>query len=229
MVNGRKTSFVLDQGSNELFEISMKLTAMNAKSHYSWNHEWFRAFFASHHGLRAIALLMAAVYVFITSGDVLAAQRLSESAKALDQAGFALMKRESLGPLRLGMSELAILSALKAKPVKGKMTLWEADGTYHQEWRYPKLGLILDLSSEKRSGAKNLFSITAQAPCRLKTSRSIQIGGSENEALAAYGAEYNKEYSDPGISIVAGSPYGGVTFFIVNHRIFKLFIGATAE
>jgi hypothetical protein len=206
----------------------MKLTAMNATSHFPLYPVGFRLCILAQ--CRSGALLLLLADALFSPGDIAKAEpRSPVSAEALDQAGFALMKRESLGPLRLGISESAILSAIGMRPVKGKVTQWAGDGAYHQEWRYPDLGLILGLSSEKKSGVKVLDSVTAQAPCRLKTSRGVQIGSREKEVLAAYRAEYNREFSEAGVSIVAGSPYGGITFYIINNLVSRVFIGANAE
>jgi hypothetical protein len=143
--------------------------------------------------------------------------------------GIALMDSESLGQLKLGLSASDAASFLSETPVQGKVELWGADGLYHQEWIYPKQGITLGFSSEDKKTPGTIWSITVVHPCALKTKRGIRIGSSEAETLAAYQAEYNKEDSAPGESLVAGSIYGGLCFLIEGHRVSRIFIGAAAE
>lgn len=159
-----------------------------------------------------------------------AAEQISTTpVKTLDEVGFSLMKEESLGGLKLGLPESTIVSMFPVKAIKDKVEYWDGDGLYHQEWKFSSLGISLNFSSDSKNGQKTLWSITATHPCELKTQRGIYIGAAESETLAAYQAEYNKEESKHGETIVAGSTYGGLSFLIKDHRVSQIFIGSASE
>jgi len=52
---------------------------------------------------------------------------------AADQHNFAFMKKETIGPLKLDMTEADVAKAVPGKPAKAREQKWEADGLYHQK------------------------------------------------------------------------------------------------
>jgi hypothetical protein len=179
---------------------------------------------------RSAALVLAVGFLGLLScSSKSPVQSQTAPEKDFAQLGTVLMDSESLGQLKLGLSESDASSFVGAKPFKDKAELWGADGLYHQQWDYPKQGITLGFSSENKKTPGTIWSITVVQPCALKTKRGIRIGSSEAETLAAYQAEYNKEDSIPGESVVAGSIYGGLCFLIKDHRVSRIFIGAAAE
>jgi hypothetical protein len=136
---------------------------------------------------------------------------------------------DTLGNLRLGQSAEAVIKALGKPASKGKDVEWEAIGEWVQEWHFPKQGLTLAMSSEKKGGAKTILSITAESPCQLATSRGIQIGSTEAKVEKAYRDVQNKEDGEPGKLFVAGSIYGGAMFHLKEGKVAQIFIGAAAE
>ncbi len=139
-----------------------------------------------------------------------------------------LFENDSLGRIQLGQGADVVDRLLGKPKSKGKEVYWEAIGEWVQEWNFPKLGLTLAMSSEKKDGAKAVFSITAEAPCKLATSRGIKIGSAEAD-LKAYRDVRNKEESTPGKTFVAGSVYGGTIFALKDGKVAQIFIGAAAE
>lgn len=137
--------------------------------------------------------------------------------------------KESLGRLKLGQGEDAVVKVLGKPGSKGKAELWEAIGAWVEEWHYPEQGVTLAMSSEKKGGAKSVLNISAEAPCSLATSRGIKIGSSEADVAKAYGKERSKEESVAGELFVAGSVYDGVMFTIKKGKVVQIFIGAAAE
>jgi hypothetical protein len=140
-----------------------------------------------------------------------------------------VLENESLGTLKLGQGTDAIVKALGKPASKGKDVEWEAIGEWVQEWHFPKQGLTLAMTSEKKGGAKTILSITAESPCQLATSRGIQIGSTEAKVAKAYRDVQNKEEGEPGKLFVAGSVYGGVMFHLAGGKVIQIFIGAAAE
>jgi len=140
-----------------------------------------------------------------------------------------MFEGDSLGTLKLRQGEETVIKALGKPAAKGKDVEWEAIGEWVQEWRYPKQGLTLAMTSEKKGGAKTLLSITAESPCQLLTSRGIQIGNTEAKVAKAYRDVQNKEEGEPGKLFVAGSVYGGAMFHLKDGKVVQIFIGAAAE
>ena len=140
-----------------------------------------------------------------------------------------MFEGDSLGTLKLRQGEETVIKALGKPTAKGKDVEWEAIGEWVQEWRYPKQGLTLAMTSEKKGGAKTILSITAESPCQLVTSRGIQIGSTEAKVAKAYRDVQNKEEGEPGKLFVAGSVYGGTMFHLEGGKVIQIFIGAAAE
>lgn len=140
-----------------------------------------------------------------------------------------LSARESLGTLRLGLTGAEVIKVLGKPSGKNKDVMWEAIGEWVQEWNYPAKGLVLNMASGKKGGAKSTLSISAAAGCSLATARGIRIGSTEAEVRKAYGAVEDRESSVRGESFVAGSLYGGVVFRFEKGRVSEIFIGAAAE
>jgi hypothetical protein len=140
-----------------------------------------------------------------------------------------MFEGDSLGTLKLRQGEGAVIKALGKPQSKGKDVEWEAIGEWVQEWHFPKQGLTLAMTSEKKGGAKTILNITAESPCQLATSRGIQIGSPEAKVAKAYRDVQNKEEGESGKLFVAGSIYGGVMFHLKEGKVVQIFIGAAAE
>lgn len=142
---------------------------------------------------------------------------------------FKLMKSETIGTLRLGMTAAQLGQAVPAKPARGADQRWEADGQYHQKWTYRAQGLQLTMVSEKKGGPKTVEMIDCAARCTLKSARGIGLGSTLADVQKAYAAEFNKEDSKlPGL-FVAGSIYGGLILKFKGGKVSGMFLGAAAE
>jgi hypothetical protein len=135
------------------------------------------------------------------------------------------MEKETLGKLRINMPEKTLIELMGKPQSKGKQEMWEAIGERVQSWNYPAQGLQFNMSGSP----KTILSMTAQAPCKLATSRGIGIGSSEADVLKAYRSFEDKENSQRGKIFVAGSIYGGVTFHFDHGKVRQIFFGAAAE
>jgi len=140
-----------------------------------------------------------------------------------------MFEGESLGNLKLGQEKDAVSKFLGKPASKGEEVHWEAIGAWVQDWEFPQHGLTLAMSSEKKGGSKIIFSILAETPCKLATSRGIAIGSTEADVTKAYRDVRNKEASTPGKLFVAGSVYGGTIFNLKDGKVVQIFIGAAAE
>ena len=143
------------------------------------------------------------------------------------QIGFKLMKKESLGSLRLDLSSKKISELLGEPEEKTEAVLWGADGLYHQSWTYTQKGISLDIVGKE--GERQIVSrITITEPCTFKTKRNIGIGSRIDEVRTAYQSEIDPASSSSS-SITAGTHYGGVIFGIENKKVNQIFIGIAAE
>jgi hypothetical protein len=150
-----------------------------------------------------------------------------ETKRFLQTLADALMGRETLGPLKLGMTGQEVVRKLGTPSGKGKPQRWGADGRVHQSWSYRARGIELDfvLASKKYT----LSSITAKDPCSFKTSRGIGIGSSAAAVKRAYFRELNLESSKEDSLVVAGTLYGGALFGLNEGKVSSIFIGASHE
>lgn len=137
---------------------------------------------------------------------------------------------ERIGQLRLGLMEKDVPANLPCKPQKGKDVLQAATGEYVQTWKYPECGIVLEMSSERKGGAKLVAAITLTAPGKLATGRGILIGSTEAEVIKAYGRYRDpQEPAEKGKQFVAGSIYDGMIFDFKAGRVVRIFLGAAAE
>jgi hypothetical protein len=142
----------------------------------------------------------------------------------------AMLRRESLGGLRLGLPEKDVLKLLGPPAKRGELVFQEADGNYVQDWHYLGKGIeLLMRAGEKKSGVKTIANITASAPCTFATRKGIKIGDAESAARKAYAEHVDREtMADPGI-LVVGSIYGGIIFNFTKGKVSGIFYGAAAE
>lgn len=142
--------------------------------------------------------------------------------------GFELLRKESVGPLKLALSSEDVVKALGEPEEKSDFSLWGSDGLEHQTWIYTEKGIILSIV--KTENAVSIESIDLSSPCTYKTSRGIGIGSKKSEVYEAYKQEIDPaENKEDSPFIVAGSVYGGIIFSIENDSVSGIFIGASAE
>ena len=140
-----------------------------------------------------------------------------------------MFENESLGTLKLEQRANVVTTALGKPNSKSKEVHWEAIGQWVQEWDYRPQGIVMSMGSDKKGGDKTILNITAEAPCKLATSRGIKIGSTEAELTKAYADVWNKEASEAGKTFVAGSVYGGAIFTLKGGKVAQIFVGAAAE
>lgn len=141
--------------------------------------------------------------------------------------GWELLKAESLGPLRIGLSSDETVKLLGNPETKSEAKVWGADAQEHQQWTYNMMGLTFDMVTE--AGEQTIAMIKASSPCEFKTSRGVGIGTDALTAMSAYKAEINLSESESSQSIVAGSVYGGLSISLQDGRVSSIFLGAAAE
>jgi len=154
---------------------------------------------------------------------------IAPACQADDTDDFHVMKNEAVGALKIDMPALQVKAQIAEMPTMGPKRLWGADGMMHQMWKYPKLGLEIDMTSENKNAAQTISAITVKAPSILQTRHGIHVGSRESEVMKAYKGEISKEESKPGQTIVAGSLYGGVVITIEKGVVSTIFLGAAAE
>ena len=154
----------------------------------------------------------------------------ASNCRANETATEAMLRTESLGELRLGLPEKAVLKLLGPPAKRGALVFQEADGNYVQDWDYPDKGIELWMSAgEKKSGRKTIANITASAPCTFATRKGIKIGDAESATRKAYAEHSDRETKDDPDTLVVGSVYGGIIFNFTKGKVSRIFFGAAAE
>jgi hypothetical protein len=155
------------------------------------------------------------------------AQDVSGAGTDFSAIGWELLKTESLGPLRIGLSSSETVALLGSPETKSPKRVWPADAQEHQQWAYNKAGLIFDMVTE--AGEQRIATIKASGPCKFKTKRGVGVGTDAQTVMSAYKAEINLPESDYPQSLVVGSVYGGLIFSLKDGQVSSIFLGAAAE
>lgn len=149
--------------------------------------------------------------------------------KDYGQIGADLMKSESLGDVKLGMTESEILAKAGQPDSESDAQVWGADGMKHSDWTYKDKGLTVNMTETSNPESEFVvYSITADATCGLATQKGVKVGDGKDAVMAAYG-----DAVDPTTAtddrIVAGTEFGGVIFTMKDGKVTGIFIGASAE
>lgn len=143
--------------------------------------------------------------------------------------GEADLDNETLGGLRLGMSEAEVVEVVPQKLFKGKQEFEGATGLWVSDWISPDIGLGLEMAAEKEDGPVTLDAVFIKKPSSFATSKGIRIGSTRAEVEAAYGSVKSEEDSDAE-TFVAGSLFGGILFgFGDDGTVSTIFLGAASE
>ena len=152
------------------------------------------------------------------------------AAPADDAAAREVVRKESLGGLRLDQPVSEVIQLLGKPEKETKIVFQEADGNYVQTWKYPSKGLELGISAgAKPTGPKTVASITAQRPCQLATQRGVKIGSPATYARKTYAAWADRTTTPAPDVFVVASVYGGIIFSFDGGKVSRIFFGAAAE
>jgi len=136
------------------------------------------------------------------------------------------LKNEKIGELSLGQPVALIKKIIGNPDEVTKVEIWGSDGDYHQTWRYKRKGIEIDLVGDNES--KKICSIIIVAPCKLKTKEKIGVGSSLDDVQRAYKTQINSTFSNSE-TIVIGSIYDGLVFFMDLGKVNKIILGSMAE
>ena len=156
-------------------------------------------------------------------------KRLEVAVKEIVYLFPELVNRESLGKLRLDLTEEAVIDILPIKPTVGREIEEGATGAFVEAWSYSSIGVHLMMGTYEKGAEKAIHSIAIAEPSTLKTARGIGLGATESEVETAYANEKEKFTSRSGEMFVAGSIYGGLLFSFEDGRVSEIFLGAAAE
>ena len=171
------------------------------------------------------SLLLATCAAFLVLPIAANAEPDSKRAAQIE----AMWKAESLGGLRCGSAEEAVVKLLGKPEQRGKVMLQEADGNYVQQWDYPAKGIELTMSSgAKKSGTKTIFAIIASSGCTLATQKGIKIGSAENAVRKAYGAFEDRERKGAG-ELVVSVNNGEMWFSFKDGKVDRMAYGPGPE
>jgi hypothetical protein len=136
---------------------------------------------------------------------------------------------ETLGGwLNQSLDQQIVIDSIGLPDKKNQNSLWDATGTYVQQWEYKSKGITLEMESIEEISNKKVMMITIVSPCALTTSQGIGIGSDLKLIQLKYSSQIDKSASDEN-TIVVGSIYEGTIFTLENNKVVKIFIGASAE
>jgi hypothetical protein len=144
-----------------------------------------------------------------------------------------LMRTENFGGVSIDMDSSAISKILGKPTSKTPEEFWGADGAYHSEWIYTKLGITVGMSRvtdhpDKKYCQKHVDRMTIYSPSAFTTAKKIGIWASLNDVRKAYDNEIGDNKFDNN-HLIAGTPYGGLIFYFKNGKVVEIFLGAGAE
>jgi|GEM_PF-3505493 len=134
----------------------------------------------------------------------------------------------NVGFLAEGMPIAEIIAKLGAPDEVGELWLEEATGDQVQDHIWKTKGVMVQAYLDPEKNLK-VSRFTVEAPFAGKTSRGFGIGSSAAEVFAAYAAEIDPSFTEPGSKLVAGSVYGGIFFDFEDGKVISIFVGAGAE
>lgn len=147
-----------------------------------------------------------------------------------EAAAREIVRKESLGGLRLDQPVSEVIQLLGKPEKETKLVFQEADANYVQTWKYPAKGIELGISAgAKPTGRKTVASITVKAPCDLATQRGIKIGSPATLARKTYAAWADRDTPPAPDVFVVASVYGGIIFNFERSKVSRIFFGAAAE
>lgn len=151
--------------------------------------------------------------------------------KSYEDIGFELLLSDSIGPLKMNVSEKEVINIIEDTKEKGEFELWGADGREHQTWNYDSKGIQLDMVRDENDQTMIMVDmIRINSNCEFKTARNVGIGSTYEEVLDAYKEEVDPEKAETNKSeLVAGSAYGGIIFTFENDKVVSMFFGAASE
>ncbi len=135
-----------------------------------------------------------------------------------------LLAIEHVGPLRLGMSDAAVASAIGAPTHKSPVIEEAATGSFVSNWSWD--GIALHMAAETKTGPFEVAAISVSKPPHA-TARGIKVGSTLAELQATYPRTTEQGDHDPNLFLV-GSVYGGLLFKLEQDAVTEIFLGAMA-
>jgi len=186
--------------------------------------------------VRSEAMLMVSLFIILVCAGVVLA----------DDPEFRIMKGESLGPLKVGMSSADVLKQLKEPEEKSDIKYVPATGLANQHWHYHKKGIRLTMAAvpkkeqtptgpfiileEDDVGEFGVEFILIKSPCQFATKKGIKLGSTYEETIKAYPPQtWSNDFNNDEKSIVVGSIVGGILIEFENAKVKSIAIGAFAE
>jgi hypothetical protein len=142
----------------------------------------------------------------------------------------ASWRDETVGPLRLGMRESELVSAIGEPTQRGEFREMEATGERLAEWSWPALGVDLVMVDD---GGPRIASIALHAPSSFLTGRGVGLGTSYDDVVSAYLDVPTEADDDPRTDatdhgwVRLGNAYAGLSFTLEDERVTGVFLGST--
>lgn len=136
---------------------------------------------------------------------------------------------ETIGPLKLGLEEKAVIAALGNPDRKSAPILEEATGDWVSTWTWRQLGVSTTMAAAGKGASGSIAFVAIEAPSPLTTARGIGIGSAAGEIEDAYPKNLWDRCMSSETQVIVGSVYFGLAFDIKAGKVAKISMGAFAE
>lgn len=139
--------------------------------------------------------------------------------------GFELMETEKIGELKLDMKLEAVEKITGEPHDVTAFEYWGADGYEHQSRFYQDS--TIDVGYIKLDDGEIVVDrIFIDNNTKFKTTQNIGVGSTKRDILKAYEGKISNVSKG---SVIVGSIYGGILFYLENGKVKSMFFGAAAE
>ncbi len=143
---------------------------------------------------------------------------------------------QHLGKVHLGQSQPEAETFL-GRPSKKEAEVFEAaTGEYLQRWRYPKLGLVVEMSSASSGGPLSVYRLEARTPNDWAAFGGVKVGSSIAEvekalkkAEAGGGTEVYRDPKAGSFGILWSHTYVSLSLVVRDGKVHEIYLGPGPE
>lgn len=136
-----------------------------------------------------------------------------------------LLSKESLGGIKIGMTEKALGAVIGKAAIKKSPSKQEGRDGY-EVWDCPAKGLSIEMGSPEGDQGRPVVTFTATKECPFATAKGIKIGSTLAQVRKAYG----KLHENGPDNFLAGNAADsvGIFFTIKDGKVAEMFFGAAS-
>lgn len=137
------------------------------------------------------------------------------------------MKGEEIGGIRHGMTQVEVQEHMGLPKKRSRRDEEGATGDWVETWTMDA-SLSIGMRADTVDGPLTVRSVLVRRASVYATGRNVYVGAPRSQVLERYAAEIDPAESTPR-TVVAGSRYGGLVFFMQGDTVKEIILGAIAE